>query len=302
MAETTIVHRLLGQADRRPEAPALYEKRDGVWRTITYRQYAELVKRTGRALLSLGFQKADTVSILGFNRMEWVVSALGAMAAGGAAAGIYTTSSSSEASYICGHAESKVLVLEDAKQWEKMLPELGKLPKLTLPKREKAGASGGTIHDPIEWDKNGDGKFDDEEREIYQKEQKERWAKWNEEYTRKWDANGDGKVDREEQAAASKAQWEEWKRNNPEQARKVIEEINAALAGQDAWMQRLPALIEKYGLSWEQAGEKANQARLDEIAKGLIQDFADLSKAGFDVTLITEKMSTAINEYVQQAM
>jgi hypothetical protein len=57
-------------------------------------------------------------------------------------------------------------------------------------------------------------------------------------------------------------------RNNPEQAKKVIEEINAALAGQDAWMQRLPGLIEKYGLSWEQAGQQAKQAHLDEIARG----------------------------------
>jgi hypothetical protein len=91
-------------------------------------------------------------------------------------------------------------------------------------------------------------------------------------------------------------------KNNPEQAKAVIEEINKALAGQDAWMQRLPGLIEKYGLSWEQAGKQANQARLDEIAKGLIQDFADLSHAGFDVTLVTEKMSDGINQYIQDAV
>jgi hypothetical protein len=91
-------------------------------------------------------------------------------------------------------------------------------------------------------------------------------------------------------------------RNNPEQAKAVIEEINKALAGQDAWMGRLPGLIEKYGLSWEQAGQQAKQAKLDEIARGLIQDFADLSKAGFDVTTITQGMSGAINDYVQQAM
>jgi hypothetical protein len=91
-------------------------------------------------------------------------------------------------------------------------------------------------------------------------------------------------------------------RNSPEQAKKVIDEINAAFATQDAWMQRLPGLIDKYGLSWEQAGQQAKQAKLDEIARGLIQDFADLTKAGFDVTLVTEKMSKSINEYVQFAV
>jgi len=91
-------------------------------------------------------------------------------------------------------------------------------------------------------------------------------------------------------------------RNSPDQAKLVIEEINAALAGQDAWMQRLPGLIDRYGLSWADAGIKAKQSHMDEIAKGLIQDFADLTKAGFDVVTITEHMSVAINDYVHEAM
>jgi predicted transcriptional regulator len=85
-------------------------------------------------------------------------------------------------------------------------------------------------------------------------------------------------------------------------AKKTLDDINAALAAHDAWLQRLPDVIQKYGLSWEQAGQQAKQAHLDDIAKGLIQDFADLSKAGFDIDLITQKMSDSINDYVHQAM
>ncbi|MBK6512720.1 MAG: long-chain fatty acid--CoA ligase [Polyangiaceae bacterium] len=133
MPADTIVHRLLEQADKRPEAPALHEKRGGIWRAITYRAYADMVKRAGRALVRVGFQPGDTVSLLGFNRAEWVVMALGAMAAGGAGAGIYTTCSPSEVAYIIGHAESKVVLVENADQWakvEKMLPQLPKLEKV----------------------------------------------------------------------------------------------------------------------------------------------------------------------------
>jgi len=130
MPNDTVVERLFLEAARRPEGAALHEKRGGLWRTVTYRQYADLVKRFGRALLSIGFAKADTLSILAFNRVEWVVSAIGAMAAGGAAAGIYTTSSASEAAYIVHHAEAKVLVLENGAQWEKMKGELERLPNL----------------------------------------------------------------------------------------------------------------------------------------------------------------------------
>ncbi len=135
MVTDTIVKRLQDQADRRPDAPALYEKRGGVWRAISYRSYHETVERVGRALLSLGFEPGDTVSLLGENRAEWVYVAVGAMAAGGASAGIYVTSSPSEIGYIVGHAASKVLLLQDRSQWvkvEALLPELPKLARVVF--------------------------------------------------------------------------------------------------------------------------------------------------------------------------
>ena len=130
MPADTIVKRLLDQADHRPDAPALYEKQAGVWRAVTYRSYAETVQRVGRALLSLGFEVGDTVTMLGFNRPEWVYMCVGGMAAGGAGAGIYTTSSPSEIAYIVGHCEAKVLLVENAAQWKKVEQVLGDLPKL----------------------------------------------------------------------------------------------------------------------------------------------------------------------------
>jgi len=93
----------------------------------------------------------------------------------------------------------------------------GKTPRIALPGGLAGGAAGG-IYDPIDWDTNGNGKFDEEEREAYNKAHQERWAKWQAEYTKKWDTNGDGKVDGEEQTAAQKAQWDEWREKNPEQA------------------------------------------------------------------------------------
>ena len=131
MPSDTIVHRLLGQAERRPEAPGLYEKRDGIWRCISFRDYSDTVKRVGRALIALGVEPGNTVSMLGFNRAEWVYMAVGVMAAGGAGAGIYATSSPSEVAYIVGHAESKVVLVENAEQWKKVERELEHLPLLS---------------------------------------------------------------------------------------------------------------------------------------------------------------------------
>ncbi len=124
----TIVHRLFLQGERRPEAPAMFEKRGGVWRAISYGAYADTVRRIGRALLSLGFEPGNTVALIGFNRPEWVMTMMGAMAAGGAGAGIYTTSSPVEVAYIVGHAEARVVLVESLEQWAKVEAHLESLP------------------------------------------------------------------------------------------------------------------------------------------------------------------------------
>jgi long-chain acyl-CoA synthetase len=126
----TIVHRLLEQAKRRGGQPALYEKRRGAWSAITYSEYGDLVQRAARSLVALGVDPGGTTCILGKNRPEWVIFALATMAAGGASAGIYTTSSPSEVRYIVDHAESKVVLVEDAAQLAKIEQELERMPKL----------------------------------------------------------------------------------------------------------------------------------------------------------------------------
>ncbi|MSP55536.1 MAG: long-chain fatty acid--CoA ligase [Myxococcales bacterium] len=52
------------------------------------------------------------------------------MSVGGAPAGIYTTCSATEVSYILSHAESKLVLLEDDSQWQKVAAHLDGLPAL----------------------------------------------------------------------------------------------------------------------------------------------------------------------------
>jgi long-chain acyl-CoA synthetase len=126
----TIPHRLFEQAKRQPGAPAHYEKVGGTWAASTWAQFAHDVRRAARAMIALGFQPKDTVSILGFNRREWIIFHAAAMTAGGAGAGIYTTSSPEEVRYIVDHAESPLVLLENDKQWAKVESMLERLPKL----------------------------------------------------------------------------------------------------------------------------------------------------------------------------
>ena len=92
---------------------------DVSWTTYSWKDYQVQVYAFGKALLSLGFQPFDTVNILGFNSPEWFFSCLGAMAAGGVAAGIYATNKSEACFYISNHSQAKVVVCEGLKQLEK---------------------------------------------------------------------------------------------------------------------------------------------------------------------------------------
>jgi long-chain acyl-CoA synthetase len=130
MPADTIPMRLLDQAARRPAAPAYYTRRDGIWVPTGYRLFAEQVMRAGKALMALGCEPGCTMSILGFNRPEWVIFDVACMAIGGAAAGIYTTCSPSEVRYIVDHAEARVVLVENAAQFEKVARERPNMPRL----------------------------------------------------------------------------------------------------------------------------------------------------------------------------
>ena len=78
MSSDSIPSRLFRQQRIRPSEPAYREKRNGSWRTTSWHEYAEQVKRAGKALIALGLKPnkergqegVPTVCILGFNRPE----------------------------------------------------------------------------------------------------------------------------------------------------------------------------------------------------------------------------------------
>jgi long-chain acyl-CoA synthetase len=126
----SIPRRLFEQARNRPEAPAFYSKSGGVYRPMRYREYASVVRRAAKALRALGISPGKASCVLGFNRAEWVIFHVATMTAGGAAAGIYTSSSAEEVAYIVSHAEAPVVLIENPTQYEKLKRESDKLPLL----------------------------------------------------------------------------------------------------------------------------------------------------------------------------
>ncbi len=126
----TIVHRLHENARVRPNAPAYYEKIGDNWVPTSWEEYTRQVRQAARALTALGLEPGDNVSILGFNRPEWVIMDLANMLIGGAPTGIYTTNSPHECKYIIEHAETKVALVENEHQWQKIAQVRGDVASL----------------------------------------------------------------------------------------------------------------------------------------------------------------------------
>ena len=111
----TVLHALRDQARQRGGSPALWTKRSGSYQPTSWRDYLLRVQRCALGLSQLGVQTGDAIAILSFNREEWIVADLGAMALGAVAVGIYTNSSPEQLQYVAQHCAVKVLVVENAR-------------------------------------------------------------------------------------------------------------------------------------------------------------------------------------------
>ena len=108
-------------AGERGEAVALREKVRGVWRSISWREYAENARAVGMGLLALGLERGERVSICSENRPEWLYCDMGVVGAGGVIAGIYATDSPTQIAYLVESSGARFHFAEDDEQLDKCL-------------------------------------------------------------------------------------------------------------------------------------------------------------------------------------
>mmetsp|Transcript_8763 Transcript_8763/g.11253 ORF Transcript_8763/g.11253 Transcript_8763/m.11253 type:complete len:663 (-) Transcript_8763:135-2123(-) len=110
------------------DKPALHQKQmwksdkpasETPWTTWTWKEYEGVVFSFAKSLLNVGFEPHDCINIIGFNSPEWFFANFGAIAAGGIAAGVYTTNLPEACYYVSDHSKAKVVVVEGEKQLEK---------------------------------------------------------------------------------------------------------------------------------------------------------------------------------------
>ncbi|UCG63880.1 MAG: long-chain fatty acid--CoA ligase [Deltaproteobacteria bacterium] len=114
----------------RGDRVAMRKKEYGLWHDISWNEYFRQAQYVGSALVSMGLEKGDRVSIIGDNCPEWVIIDLGIQCAGGVSVGIYSTNAWPQVEYVIENADSKFFFVENEEQLDKWLNFRNKVPFL----------------------------------------------------------------------------------------------------------------------------------------------------------------------------
>jgi long-chain acyl-CoA synthetase len=139
-------------ADLLPTVAAKYGSRRAVmfkddaaqWRTKSYAEVGETVRKLALGLIAMGVEKGDKVSILGNTRVEWTYFDFAALTAGATVVPIYQTNSAEECEYVLENSDAKVVIVEDEEQLDKIRQVRDRCPKLEHVIR-MTGKGGGAI-------------------------------------------------------------------------------------------------------------------------------------------------------------
>ena len=109
---------------------AMREKHFGIWRTFSWDQYYSDSARIGKAMITLGLESGQTVSILADPCKEWLFFDLAAQCIGCVSCGIYATDSAPQILHICEDSDTTLLMVENEEQLDKYLAVEEQLPNI----------------------------------------------------------------------------------------------------------------------------------------------------------------------------
>lgn len=140
----TIVDALLRHAVEMPDRVAL---RTMSGQSVTWAELARRAREIAGALVASGIRPGDRVAVLAHNSMVWPLADLGTLLAGAISVGLYPTSSAAQVAEVLSDCGARLLVVDDATQFEKVRTVRDRLPAL-----ERVVAWGETPGNATSWD------------------------------------------------------------------------------------------------------------------------------------------------------
>ena len=117
-----LVSMFFARAAEKGDAPFLWAKIDGEWRSTSWRAVAEQVASLAAALKRLGLNRGDRVMLVSENRPEWLVSDLAIMAAGCVTVPTYITNTERDHQHIMDDSGARVVIVSTQKLAKPLLP------------------------------------------------------------------------------------------------------------------------------------------------------------------------------------
>jgi long-chain acyl-CoA synthetase len=106
------------------------EKDLGIWRAWSWTDYYQKAEWVSLALLKLGLQRGDTLSILSEDNKEWFYFDMAAICAGAIPSGVYTTDTAEQLAYQVNDSGSRFLIVENDEQLDKFLEARNRMTNL----------------------------------------------------------------------------------------------------------------------------------------------------------------------------
>ncbi|MFR0355157.1 AMP-dependent synthetase/ligase [Streptomyces sediminimaris] len=104
---------IVDNALRRPDHMAFARKVDGVWRTVTSREFADQVRALAAGLIAAGIARGDRIALMSASRYEWMLCDYAIWTAGAVTVPVYETSSPEQVAWILRDSGARAAFVEN---------------------------------------------------------------------------------------------------------------------------------------------------------------------------------------------
>ncbi len=106
-----LVEMFFDQADNKGDAPFVWQKHDGAFQPVSWRNAAQDVARLAWALRDMGVEKGDRVVLISESRTEWPICDLAIMACGAISVPTYITNTTRDHTHILENSGAKAAII-----------------------------------------------------------------------------------------------------------------------------------------------------------------------------------------------
>ncbi len=117
-----LIQMFLTRAAEKGDAPFLWAKRDGEWRSTSWTEARQQVIALATSLRAIGLEPGDRVCLVSENRPEWLMSDLAIMAAGCVTVPTYTTNTTRDHAHILGNSGAKAVIVSNDRLAKALVP------------------------------------------------------------------------------------------------------------------------------------------------------------------------------------